>query len=70
MNNNLSNFRPKGESARYIVKTILISELPDWNADQQAFVEDELARLTANGEEVVSILPDHGDLLVVLKVLT
>ena len=47
-----------------------LSELPSWNADPQAFIEDELARLTTHGEEVVSILPDHEDLLVVLKVLT
>ena len=68
MHDNLSNFRPRGESVRYLVKILPMSELPSWNTDPQAFIEDELARLTARGEEVVSILPDHDDLMVVLKV--
>lgn len=67
MHDNLSNFQPRGESVRYLVKILPMSELPSWNTDPQAFIEDELARLTAHGEEVVSILPDHDDLLVVLK---
>ncbi len=70
MNNKISKNRPTNESVRYLVKIILLSELPSWNHDPQAFIEDELARLTTHGEEVVSILPDHEDLLVVLKVLT
>ena len=67
MNNKISNFSPKNESVRYLVKSILLSELPDWDADQQAFIEGELERLTAGGEEVVSVIRDHEDLWVVLK---
>ena len=68
MKTNLSNLSSKSESVRYLVKIILLSELPSWNTDQQAFIEDELDRLTAGGEELISVLPDHGDLLVILKV--
>ena len=68
MHDNLSNFRPRGESVRYLVKIILLSELPPWNFDPQTFIEDELARLTADGEELISVLPDHDDLMVILRV--
>ena len=68
MHDNLSNFRPRGESVRYLVKIILLSELPPWNSDPQTFIEDELASLTADGEELISVLPDHDDLMVILRV--
>ena len=69
MHNKLSDFSPKSESVSYVVKLILLSELPYWNTNPRAFIEDELNRLTASGEEIVSILPDHEDLMVILKVV-
>ena len=67
MHNKLSNFSPKIERGRYLVMSILLSELPDCHPDPQAFIERELDRMTAGGAEVVSILPAHDDLLVILK---
>ena len=69
MHNRISRFKPKSESVSYLVKNILLTELPYWNTNPRAFIEDELNRLTASGEEIVSILPDHEDLLVILKVV-
>jgi len=64
----LSDFNPKGNRARYLVRGIFMSEMAFGDADQQAFIEAELERLTGCGEEVVAILPDREDFLVVLKV--
>ena len=53
---------------RYRVQNILLSERAAWEyPGEQAFIEDELERLTADGAEIVSIIADHEDLLVVLK---
>lgn len=68
MRNRISRFKPKSESVSYLVKNILLSEMPHWDLDSRAFIEDELNKLTAGGEELISVLPDHGDLLVILKV--
>ncbi len=67
MHNKISNFSPKNESSRYVVDIILLSEFPAWDVNQQSFIEGELSRMTANGEEIISVLPDADDLMVILK---
>jgi len=69
MHKRISRFKPKSESVSYLVKNILLTGLPHWNSNPRAFIEDELNKMTAGGEEIVSILPDHEDLLVILKVV-
>ena len=66
MYDDLSKFNPTAKSVRYLVRGFLPSDSPYYMAE----LERELERLTADGAEIVSILPDHEDLLVVLKVLT
>ena len=67
-----SEHNPPGSRSRfrYVVKNILLSERADWEyPGEQAFVEMELARLTENGEEILSLFRDSdGDYEVVLKV--
>ena len=44
-----------------------MSEMPVWDTDPQNFIEVELNRMTEGGAEVVSVISDHGDLMVVLR---
>jgi len=66
MYDDLSKFNPKAKSVRYLVRCFS----PSVSHDYMAELERELERLTADGAEIVSILPDRDDFMVVLKVLT
>ena len=55
---------------RYIVQHILLSERAAWEyPSEDVFLEQELSRLTENGEEIHSLLPEgDGDIKVILRV--
>ncbi len=67
MKNNLSKFSSENHHIRYLTRLIVMSEMPVWDTDPQNFIEVELNRMTEGGAEVVSVIPDHGDLMVVLR---
>ncbi len=67
MKNNLSKSSPKNNHIRYLTKIIVMDEMPVWDTDPQNFIEVELNRMTADGAEVVSVIPDHEDYMVVLR---
>ena len=77
-NNTTPNIGPEhisphhsGPKFRYIVQHILLSERAAWEyPGEDAFVEQELARLAEKGN-IHFLLPDgDGDITVILKVLT
>ncbi len=63
-----SEAKTSHSKVRFSVQLILLSERPSRYSNDQVFIENELEKLTADGEEVVSILRDHGDLMVILAV--
>ena len=67
MKNNLSKSSPKTNHIRYRTRIIFMCEMPVWDTDPQNFIEVELNRMTADGAEVVSVIPDHEDYMVGLR---
>ncbi len=60
----------EGPRFKYLVKWVLLSERAEWEFDgEDSYIESELAKLTENGEEIISLLGDEmGDIRVILKV--
>jgi len=70
--NTLSSIKSKNKlpEFRYIVKIIPLDQRPFGLDDlcEEEYIETQLAELAHHGEEIVSIVRDHEDLMVILRV--